>query len=290
MPLHPAPPTDLPTVVAGYAHTLRAVLELGRGCSEADFDRPTDCPGWSVKDQISHVVDLETLLAGDPRQQVAVPDLPHLRNDFGRFMEGGVQARRGIPGSIVVAQLEAVLPRRVAWWTDPKRTADTVVDSPLGSRTALGLARLRCLDIWCHEQDLRVALNRPGHLDSVAAQLFTQSIVDALPRIVARDAAVPIGYAVVFDITGPLVGRVGVRVVEGDSPAGEHAERGTGELLFSGASDRHGGGGPTTTITLSTEAFTRRGAGRWSVERTPHTVHGDADIAARVLDHLPVTP
>lgn len=283
MPLHPAPPTDLAALVAGYAQTMGAVLELGQGCSDKDFDRPTDCPGWTVKDQISHVVAIEALLAGDPQDPVTVPDYMHLRNDFGRFMEVGVQARRGMPGSIVVAELEAVIPRRVAWWANPKLTAETPVDGPLGTRSALALARLRCLDIWCHEQDIRVALHRPGNLESVAAQVFTQSVVDALPKIVATKAQVPAGYAFIVEITGPVVGRAGVRVTE--SPDGP-----VGEPLFTGASDAHGAGGPTTKITLSTEAFTRRAAGRWSVEHTPHTVTGDPDIAARVLEHLPITP
>ncbi len=62
MPLHPAAPDDLAGLVAAYRQTTRAVVDLGRSCSEADFDLATACPGWTVKDQISHVVGLESWL------------------------------------------------------------------------------------------------------------------------------------------------------------------------------------------------------------------------------------
>ena len=91
-------PTTLPPLVDAFEETVRSVIELGRGCSEADFARATACPGWTVKDQISHVVDLESILAGAPEASVDVPDFPHVRNDFGVFMERGVHARRPSPG------------------------------------------------------------------------------------------------------------------------------------------------------------------------------------------------
>lgn len=309
MPLHPAPPTDLPSLVAGVAHTLQAVLDLGRACRLEDFDRPTDCPGWTVKDQLSHVVAVEAWLAGEPPPQVEVPDYPWIHGELARFMEAGVEVRRHTPGSVVVAELEWMVAQRVAWWANADLSADTIVPGPL-NRTARSLAELRCRDVWCHEQDLRVALHRPGNLDCVPAQVFTQGVINALPQIVAVDAAVPVGQSVVFDITGPVVGRAGVRVIEGpkapvsaepatDWPGSGGAEPAEGldrdgapigELLFTGSSDGPGVGGATTSITLSTEAFTRRAGGRWSVERTPHSVAGDPQIARRVMEALPVTP
>jgi hypothetical protein len=48
--------------------------------------------------------------------------------------------------------------------------------------------------------------------------------------------------------------------------------------------------GRRTTISLSTEAFTRRAAGRRSVSDTPYSVVGDDAVARRVLDAFVVTP
>lgn len=63
MPLRPPMPTTLPPLVDAFEETVLAVIELGRGCSAADFELPTACPGWTVKDQISHVADIESILA-----------------------------------------------------------------------------------------------------------------------------------------------------------------------------------------------------------------------------------
>ena len=38
-------------------------------CEQLDdeqWDRPTDCPGWSVKDNLSHLIGIERMLLGDP--------------------------------------------------------------------------------------------------------------------------------------------------------------------------------------------------------------------------------
>jgi hypothetical protein len=87
---------------------------------------------------------------------------------------------------------------------------------------------------------------------------------------------------VVLDLTGPTVGRAGVRVEEQDGKA-------VGIPLFSGGSDEH----PdvvTTTLTMSTRVAMRLAGGRRSPDELPVTVTGDEDVARRVLDHLCTTP
>jgi hypothetical protein len=48
--------------------------------------------------------------------------------------------------------------------------------------------------------------------------------------------------------------------------------------------------GELTTIRLSTEAFTRRAAGRRTVSDTAYDVVGDPAVALRTLDAFVVTP
>ncbi|MGZ4687960.1 MAG: hypothetical protein ACXVYT_19435, partial [Oryzihumus sp.] len=47
--------------------------------------------------------------------------------------------------------------------------------------------------------------------------------------------------------------------------------------------------GPTVSISMSTDAFTRRAAGRRAVADTAYTVVGDEAMARRVLEALVVT-
>jgi uncharacterized protein (TIGR03083 family) len=280
MPLHPAAPEDLAGLVEAYRQAVQAVIDLGRTCGEADFNKDTACPGWTVKDQISHIVGLESWLGGGPMPRIHVPDYGHIKDEAGRIVERAVEARRGMVGSKVVHELESVLAHRLRQLSDPALTAETIIHGRWGPEPASESLRHRILDIWAHEQDIRQALGRPGDLDSPAAAVFVDALCRALPRLVAEKAAIEPGNVVIFDITGPVVGRAGVRV--------ETDERGkpVATALFTGTAHVSGDHERITSITLSTDALTRRAAGRGGLEDIHYSVQGDEDIARRVLENL----
>lgn len=283
MATHPLPPEHLPELVEAYAQTTQAVIDLASICSEGDFAKPTSCPGWTLKDHVSHVAGLESALDGQVDPEVEVPDYPYLRSDFGRFMEKAVEVRRTRAGSEIVDELRAVLPRRLESLRSPDLTDETLLPGPLGERPAAGVVTNRVMDIWCHEQDIRDVLGRPGNLDSPGAAVFISRLLTAFPILAAGPAGLEPGTAIILESTGPVTAREGVRLVAG--PDGETV----GEPLFSGESGDHGAES-VTTIRLSTEALARRGAGRVSTEDTHYTVDGDESVARRLLDALAVTP
>ena len=282
-------PTTLPPLVDAFEETVRSVIELGRGCSEADFARATACPGWTVKDQISHVVDLESILAGAPEASVDVPDFPHVRNDFGVFMERGIHARRAVAGPEVVAELESVLDQRLAALRAPGMTAESPVDPgmsiELPVRTAYDLMVLRIRDIWVHEQDLRAALGRPGGMGAGGAVVFLDTVFGFLPALAARRAKVPVGQTVVIEVIGPVAGECGVRVDPRDDgkPTGVALDA----TAIEAARREHA---DVTWVTLDTESLARRAAGRQNVDETRYAVRGDTAIARAVVDAVVVTP
>ena len=67
MSLHPPAPSDLNGLVDAYAQTVQSVIDLGRTMRPDDAARPTDCPGWTVLDQIAHVASAEAMVAGRAR-------------------------------------------------------------------------------------------------------------------------------------------------------------------------------------------------------------------------------
>ena len=284
MPMHPAAPDDRNGLIDAFDHSVQSIIDLGHSCRDEDFEIQTECPGWTVKDQIAHVVGAEKSFAGMPRPQVEVPDYPHVHSDFARFVEVDVEARRGLSGREVVAELAEFHPQRVAELRASDADIDTVIGGFFGPETTFGdhLHR-RIVDAWVHEQDLRAALDRPGNLDSASAAVFTADILAALPRIASRVAGIGAGHAVVLDVSGPVVARGGVRIITGDDG------RPYGEALFSG-NDRPQGEEQldVTSIHLTTDALTRRAAGRRGVDEIHYTVTGDEDIARRVLEALVV--
>ncbi|XGX79352.1 hypothetical protein LQK93_02154 [Terrabacter sp. BE26] len=282
--MHPAAPDDRNGLIDAFDNTVRSIIDLGYSCRDEDFDLETECPGWTVKDQIAHIVGAEKSFAGLPRPQLTVPDYPHLRSDFARFVEVDVEARRGVTGRDVVAELAEFHPGRVAELRASDADVDTVIGGFFGPDTTFGQhLHRRIVDAWVHEQDLRAALDRPGNLDSASAAVFTADILAALPRIAARVAGIGAGHAVVLDVTGPVVARDGVRI-----SAGEDGKP-YGEALFSGQ-DRPEGDEQldVTSVHLTTDALTRRAAGRRPVEQIRYTVTGDEEIARRLLDALVV--
>ena len=285
MPLHPAAPEDLPGLVAAFQQTVQAVVELGRSCGDREFDLPTACPGWTVKDQVAHIVGVEKWMDTGQLPSIRVPDYGHVRNEMGHFTEKGVELRRGMRGSKVVDELETLLARRVEDLSRPELELDTVVRSPFGPKPLGEVLRIRTMDVWTHEQDIRQVLGRPGDLDSAAAAVFMELLFTHLPRLVAREAGVEPGNVVILDVTGPVLGRAGVWVDEGEDEG-----RPRGIPLFSGVAHDGDPRDVFTTITLSTDAVTRRAAGRGTTEDIHYTVNGDEDVARRVLDNLVFTP
>ena len=297
MPMHPAAPQGLHDLVEAFAQTSQAVIDLARSCSDDDLALPTECPGWTVHDQISHVVGVEAWLEGHKDPRVEMPAYEHIKNDIGKRVEYAVEVRRGRAGAEVVTELEHVLAQRLSTLRSPELTDSSIIAGPFGPDQAATVVLMRTFDVWTHEQDIRTALGRPGNLGSPAAAVFVSSVLVQLPRLIAKGAGLEPGHPVVIDVTGPVVARQGVRV-EVDEQG-----RPRGHVMFVGDEDyaaswyAPGNGSQTsdqqpdwpTTISLSTEAFTRRAAGRRSVSDTAYSVVGDEAIARRVMEALVVT-
>jgi uncharacterized protein (TIGR03083 family) len=292
MPIHPAPPEDLPGMVEAFGQTVQGVIDLGHSCRPEDFALPTACPGWTVQDHISHIAAVEDYLEGAEYEEGELAERGHLRHEFGVWMEHGVEARRRFPGPAVVSELETLLQARMTALSDPELTLDSEVRAPMGTTMPLrDLLRIRINDTWVHQQDLREALGRPGDLDTGAAATFVNTIVEHFPALVAKRVELPEGGVVILDCTGPVTARAGVRLVRAED----------GSLLthplFTGESDTVGEDttqvhevASSTTIVLSTDALTRRAAGRRPTSETAYRVVGDEELAARVLDAIVITP
>ncbi|MGH3239674.1 MAG: maleylpyruvate isomerase family mycothiol-dependent enzyme [Spirillospora sp.] len=268
------------TYTAAYEQTIRSTLALAATFTEPDWHVPTECPGWTVKDQLAHLVGVELNLLGEPDPEpgpdAEVPEFDHVRNDFGRFLETAVQLRRPLPGPVVVAQLADALERRLVQL--PSLNPNRIVMCPDGREgTYTRLMKFRALDCWAHEQDIRRAVGRPGNLDAPAARCFWELLSNALPRIVARLGKAEPGRSVAFEISGPPDFHVAVRV-DGD-------RRGHWTEPDAPTTDAL-----TTGLAMDWESYVRLTAGRCGPDAVTVQVDGDADLAARILANMAVTP
>ena len=72
-----------------------ALAELGAQLSDAEWETPTDLPGWSVKDNLSHLVGIERMMQGLPATEHRSGERDYIRNPIGANNENEVDARRG---------------------------------------------------------------------------------------------------------------------------------------------------------------------------------------------------
>lgn len=275
--------TDHPSLqpyVDAWTQSIEAISELVQPLAEGEWNRRTDCPGWSVRDVVSHIIGIECELLGDPRPIHSLPrDLYHVTDETSRHMEVQVDVRRHHTAPEMTSELEYTVIRRARQLRNEKRQPDAEVRHVLPGKAPITLERLlqiRAFDVWVHEQDIRRALGTPGDLDSPAAQVTRDVLVAGLPAVVARGAGAPAGSAVVFDVTGPLEFMRTVRVDD----EGRATVNGSVSL------------GPTVTVTLDWETYVRLACGRVRPEKVADDVkiEGDADLAAAVLRNFAVTP
>lgn len=264
---------DRAQTVAALDEEWDALFALGDELAADEWDLPTACPGWSVRDNMSHCLGTEAMLLGRPNPAVEVPDdVPHVRNDIGRVNEVWVESYRGRPGTEVLDDFRAVVAeRRTALAGMDQADFDVESWTPAGPDTYGRFMRIRVMDQWMHEQDIRGAVGRPGHLEGLAPEASLDEMVASLGYVVGKRAGAPSGSSVRFELTGPLARRVDIDV--------------TDRARVVGALD----GEPTVTITVAGDRFTRLTGGRVHDEADRASgvrIDGDAALGAQVLANL----
>jgi uncharacterized protein (TIGR03083 family) len=271
--LHPT----LQPYADAWTDSINAISELVTPLVEGEWNRRTPCPGWSVRDVVSHVIGLDCEMLGDPRPIHTLPrDLFHVTNDHQRYMEMQVDVRRHHTAPEMTSELEYVIIRRNRQLRNESRDPGTKVRAPLGTEQTLADSmRQHAFDVWVHEQDLRTALGRPGNLDSPGAHIARDVLLAALPDIVAVKADAPRSSAIVFDIHGPIEFLRTIRVdIQG---------RGTLETVPAL--------GPAASLSLDWETYVRLACGRVTVDAVADRVkaEGDPELTSAILRNFTVT-
>ena len=263
--------TSLAAYVEALDTTWRGLVSAVSGLPESRWDTPTDLDGWSVKDNVSHVIGVELLLMGEPYPTHVLPDgLAHVRNDSHRWTEVPVDLRRGLPGSVVLDELVDVVERRLK---SLRALDDPALEEEhpgfFGPMKLGHLLGIRVFDCWAHEQDVRRALGLPRDLTSVAAELSRRRLLLALSGL-SRLVPAAAGRVVVVETTGaqPSVATLtmGSSYVDGAVP------------------------GADVRITTDFETFMVLGTGRLAAADAAVSVAGDAALGEELLRVFAITP
>lgn len=234
--------------------TWSATSRVLHGITEDDWNRSTGCPGWTVKDQLAHMVWSARLLTGQVPPDIALPELDHVRSPMAEYMERDVQARRDVPGPDVLAEFDEA---RAAGIAALRAVPETDWDVPAPGPMGFEMPRSRYLPIavfdqYVHGEDIRTALGWDRDLASAAAEHSFERIRLGLGAGLERPVRVV--------CTGP-----GSRVLD------------VGE------------GEPVATLTVDAADLVSLAAGR-DVPVGEPVIEGDAAAATALLAKLPITP
>lgn len=258
--------------VAALGEVWASLDELLGGLTGDQWRLASPLPGWSVQDNVSHIVGTEAMLAGEPGPDVNIDrDVnDHVRNDIGAFNEQWVESLRAVAPHEVLSKFRELTAARLAaleQMSVDEWNAESF--TPAGKDTFGRFMQIRVFDCWLHEQDIRDAVGRPGHETGLAVEVVLDEMATALGFVVGKKASASAGQSVTFALTdgGAVVREVHVEV----------GERAAVVPALSGPA--------TVTLTMPIGVMTRRCAGRVGPDDLLDQVviDGDLSLASSIL-------
>ena len=264
--------------VAGLGEVWASLSGLLGELSDDEWNLPTPLPGWSVQDNVAHIVGTEAMLAGEPGPSLEIDRdaNAHVRNDIGVFNEQWVESLREVPPTELLARFRELTRARVATleaMSDDEWNAESF--TPAGKDSFGRFMQIRVFDCWLHEQDIRDAVGRAGHESGLAVDIVLDEMATALGFVVGKKAGAETGQSVTFALTdgGSVVRELHVDV----------AERATVVASLSGPA--------TVVLTMPVGVMTRRCAGRVGPDDLLDqiVIDGDLSLAAKILENQSYT-
>lgn len=272
--------SDIPKdrTVAALAEVWASTSELLTSLPADEWSQPSPLPGWSVQDNVSHIVGTEAMLLGESNPDVTIDRqiLTHVSNDIGEFNEVWVEHLRSAEPSVVLSQFNEFTLRRVeALEAMPLEEWHAESLTPARRDTYGRFMQIRVFDCWLHEQDIRDATGRPGNETGLAADVTLDEMTTALGFVVGKKAGLAEGQSVTFELTDRGVPMRSFHVaIEGRAKVVESLS-----------------GDATATLTMPVGTMTRLCAGRAALEslRAGIDVAGNVELGERVLSNLNYT-
>jgi uncharacterized protein (TIGR03083 family) len=175
------------------------LIELLRSLSPEEWERQTVSPRWKVKDVAAHLLDtqlrkLSIARDGYTAEHEVIPSPEDLSGMINRLNEEGVRQYRRLSPSVLIAMMEMASRQSAEYHQalDPDATAKFGV-SWAGEDESLNwfdTAR-EFTERWHHQQQIRMAVGRPGILTRELYYPVLDCFMRALPFAYRRVAAEP---------------------------------------------------------------------------------------------------
>ena len=252
--------------------TWQSMQTLGETLTETEWKTATACPGWSVQDNLSHIIGTERALGGFGGIEHKAKNLENVKNPIGEMNEHQVDARRHLSGAQVLNEFkEIVVLRKSFLETAPENYFTDETMTPMGKAPMASFLSIRAMDCWVHEQDIRRAINKPGNQVSLCAELSVDRLCRTLPMVVGKRAKAPEGSVSVVKITGPVQRNIMITVKDGRAAVIESSDV-----------------APIVEIEFDSNTFNQLATGRATSEQLRQKIKivGDVALGERVVGAL----
>ncbi|MFM8954408.1 MAG: maleylpyruvate isomerase family mycothiol-dependent enzyme [Actinomycetota bacterium] len=252
--------------------TWQSMQELCETLTESEWKTATACPGWSVQDNLSHIIGTEKALGGLGGTQHKATDLRHVKNPIGEMNEHEVDSRRHLTGAQVLKEFKEIFVARKSFFDSaPESYFTAESNTPIGKAPMAVFLSIRAMDSWVHEQDIRRALNKPGDQGSLCAELSVDRLVRTLPMVIGKRAKAPDGSVSVVTITGPVQRKIVIAVKDGRAAVVEKFDS-----------------TPVVELAFDSNTFIELATGRATREnlRDKIKITGDTDLGTKIADSL----
>ncbi len=264
-------------IVEALEETWTSIERTLRPRDAAAYDAPTPCPGWAVRDVVSHLLGFELMIRGElqlPSHDGVWPS--HVKNPIGEINEAVIESYRTLPGTEVLDLFRVTTRRSLEHLRSLDEEAwEKVGWSPEGERPFHRFQETRVLDSWIHLQDIRDALLEPSDDHGLGEEIVVNRFESALPYVIGKKAGAKEGTLVQINLSGRLARSILIGVENGRASALERTSE-----------------APSLELSTPVALFWRRAAGRISADaflRASATeVRGDEGLARSFAEALAI--
>lgn len=244
--------------------TWNAVAALIASLEPDDWNRPTPCVGWSVKDVLAHLGHVEGLLVHQFEQPDPPADWVGEGSPLDQVTGQGVAARRIWSKDQVVDEIERAVAATRTMLSSPELNWQEPALTPVGPAPRSVAVEMRVNDAFLHLCDIRTAIGRAidgpeieGSSEPLGREVAVGRAVRLSPWAWAKRVGATEGHRLRLSLSGPggvdhdVVMREGKAVVESHDGTPEAFIKGTALAYLLAVSGRHAlvpaGGGLVAT-------------------------------------------
>ncbi len=245
-----------------------SLLALGEQLDEDQWTTQSLCPAWTVAGVFAHLAAIEKALLEITEPSVDTPlDFVTIGADMAEWATWS--------GADLLAETRRIFEARNAQLAG---FDDGVFDAPswtpVGAQTYGRFMAVRVFDLWVHEQDMRVPLGIPGHLDGPAAEMALDEVHRSLGYIIGKKVGLADGQSIALHVTGNA-GRDMFVAVDGRAGVVDQLDA------------------PTASLTVDHQAFLLLACGRVDpqgiIEEGRVQTAGDLELGERASRNLAFT-